>query len=295
MADRHLEVLQLDSHQIEVAVDFFEAYASFIQSSSSEVTGENALVDAASSLRTAGQWAMLLDVQRAMDLFEASARIWHQMGYGYGSFLFAAFAPSQLSRQEMADQVAQLAQAVSQGRTRSLEYQLPAPLLHPQQQVYLLLAETGMYRQMDLPREILSLFADRSPHRRGVAPVGSLGTPLRVYWNIARHFLDRDDERTAALVAHDLAGMATSYAESIDSAMANQRLWFNAAAPVDVGDTDTAAIAMIAARRLGAELAITHLQSVTDGLEPIARVPLELAIEMIERYQAGPTNTNIRA
>jgi len=33
--------------------------------------------------------------------------------------------------------------------------------------------------------------------------------------------------------------------------MANERLWFNAAAPVEVGDTDIAAIAMLAARRLG--------------------------------------------
>jgi len=276
-----------------MAIDFFEAYASFIQSDSSEVVGENALVDAATSLRAAGQWAMLLDVQRAADLFAASARIWQRLGYGYGTFLLAAFAPEQLNSEEMARLLAPLARPYSSRPIRTAEeYQPPAPLLHPQQQVYLLLAETGMSRQMDLPTQALSLFADQSPHRRGVAPVGSLGTPIRVYWNIARHFLDGDDEQTAALVARDLAGMAASYAESIDSAMANERLWFNAAAPVDVGDTDTAAIAMIAARRLGPDLTVTHLRSVTDGLEAIARVPVELAIEMIEGDQAGPTHTN---
>jgi hypothetical protein len=296
MAVQHLETLQLDSHRIEVAVDFFEAYASFIQSPSSDITGENALVDAASSLRVAGQWAMLLDTQRAMDLFKASALIWYRMGYGYGAFLLAAFAPDQLDPDAMVGQLTQLAQPFIRGRIRFVEeYQLPEPLLHPQQQVYLLLAGTGMSRQMDLPAEVLGIFADQSPHRRGVAPVGSLGTPMRVYWNIARNFLDRDDERTAALVARDLAGMATSYAETIDSAMANQRLWFNAAAPVDVGDTDTAAIAMIAARRLGADLTITHLRSAASDLEAVAHVPVELAIEMIERYQTGPTNTTAYA
>jgi len=104
-----------------------------------------------------------------------------------------------------------------------------------------------------------------------------------VYWDIARRFLDDEDDQTATIVARDLAGMATSYAETIDSAMANQRLWFNAAAPVDVGDIDTSAIAMIAARRLGSSLTRVHLESAANDLEPIARVPVELAIEMIER------------
>ncbi len=296
MAARHLQTLQLEPDRIEIAVDFFEAYASFIQSSSFGITGENALVDAASSLRAAGQWAMFLNPQRAVALFRASARIWHRMGYGFGTFLLAAFAPSQLDRDEMVNRLDLLAQPYTQDQIGSVEQQqLPEPLLHPQQQVYLLLAETGMSRQMDLPAEVLRLLADQSPHRRGVAPIGSLGTPLRVYWDIARHFLDSDDDQTATLVARDLAGMATSYAETIDSAMANQRLWFNAAAPVDVGNIDTSAIAMIAARRLGFSLTRTHLQSAANDLEPIARVPVELAIEMIERYQPGPTDATANA
>ena len=145
---------------------------------------------------------------------------------------------------------------------------------------------------MELSSEDLRLFADQSPHRRGVAPIGPLGTPMRVYWDIARRFLERDAERAAAGIAQDLALIAASYAETINSAMANQRLWFNAAAPVDVGDTDTAAIAMIAAQRLGGDLTRRHLQSVANDLEPIARIPVELAIEMVERGQGGPTDTS---
>ena len=295
MAARHLETLQLESDRIAIATDFFEAYASFIQSSS-DPPGENALMDVASSLRAAGQWAMLLDPERAVSLFKASAQIWHRMGYGFGTFLLAAFAPSDLSYREMVNRLAQVAQPYTRGDIQpDREQVVLEPLLHPQQQVYLLLAETGMSRQMDLPREDLRSFADQSPHRQGVAPMGSLGTPLRVYWDIARHFLDSSDDRTAVLVANDLSEMARSYAEAINSAMANARLWFNAASPVDVGNIDTAAISMIAARRLGFDLIRRHLELVTNDLDPIARVPMELAIEMIDRYQPGPASSTAYA
>jgi hypothetical protein len=288
MAPQHLQTLQLQPNQVGIAADFFESYASFILSSSAEVTDERTLADAASSLRAAGQWAMFLDPERAVRLFTASAEIWHRIGHGFGTFLLAAFAPDKLDRDEMISRLAPLAQPYIGRRTGFSEPQeLPEPLLHPQQQVYLLLAETGLSRQMDLPARILRPFADQSPHRRGVVPIGSLGTPMRVYWDIARHFLDEEDDQTATLVARDLADMARTYAETIDSAMANQRLWFNAAAPVDVGDIDTAAIAMIAGRRLGFNLTREHLQSAANDLESIERVPVELAIEMIERYQPG--------
>jgi hypothetical protein len=260
MAPQHLQTLQLEQGQVEIAADFFETYASFILSSAAD---ENALADGASSLRAAGQWAMFLDPQRAVRLFVASAQLWHRMGHGFGTFLLAAFAPDELDRDEMVNRLVPLAQPYIQDQIGSAEQQqpLPEPLLHPQQQVYLLLAGTGMSRQMDLPTGVLRRFADQSPHRRGVAPIGSLGTPLRIYCDIVRHFLNDDDEQTATLVARDLAGMATSYGETIDSAMANQRLWFNAAAPVDVGDIDTSAIAMIAARRLGFSLTKRHSNS----------------------------------
>src|SRR5207249_2257030 len=121
--------------------------------------------------------------------------------------------------------------------------------------------------------------ADQSPHRRGVVPIGSLGTPMRVYWDISRHLLESSDERAAVGVARDIAGMSRSYAEKIDSAMVNQKLWFNAAAPVDVGDIDISAITMIAARRLGFDRMRARLRSTANNLSPVARIPVELAIE----------------
>jgi hypothetical protein len=161
-------------------------------------------------------------------------------------------------------------------------------MLHPQQQAYLLLACTSLWRRLDLEPDLLRIIVEQSPHRRGVAPVGALGTPLRQYWDIARRFLDSSDEESARTVAADLARMASAYAEAINSAMANERLWFNAAAPVDVGDIDIIAIALVSAGRLGPDLTKTHLRSAAESLDPTARVPLELASEMIDDVFPGP-------
>jgi len=144
-----------------------------------------------------------------------------------------------------------------------------------------------MARRIQLPYELLSSVLEQSPHSRGVAPVGALGTPIRTYWSIARNLLGDNDEETATLVASDLGGMAVAYAEAVDSAMANERLWFNAASPVEVGDIDTVATALITAQRLGPELMQAHLRRAMEGLRPVARVPLELASEMIELNPQG--------
>jgi hypothetical protein len=299
MAYQHLRTLQLDPNKVEAAADFFEAYASYILSQiPRDAVGQVSLVDAATSLRSAGQWAMFFDPQRATDLLIRSAEIWDGMGYGFGTFVLAAMAPSRLNRYEMISRLTQIAQLYDPSgaarqfgieQQQTLEPLEPLePLLHPQQQAYLLLAGASMWRRLELPLDILRIVGNQSPHRRGVAPTGALGTPLRVYWNIAREFLGDDDEQTAALVARDLAGMGTAYAQTIDSAMANERLWFNAAAPVDVGDIDTVTIALTAAQRLGPELTRVHLQSAMEGLEATARVPLELATEMIDINLSGP-------
>jgi len=293
MADQQLEDLQLSRTQIETAADFHESYASYIldrpvADQDDDARAYDAQIDAASALRTAGQWALLIDPGRAIDLLRRSALLWQQLGYGYGSFLLAAFSPRELNRRNMLSELVLLARPYNPDlRQLDEERSLPEPMLHPQQQAYLLLAATAISRQANLPTSVLYHYLDRSPHRRGTAPVGALGTPLRVYWDIARKFLGREDEDTAALVARDLAGLGSAYAEAINSAMANERLWFNAAAPVEVGDTDIAAIAMLAARRLGSELTVTHLRSAAEDLGRVARVPLELAIQVIQGEQGN--------
>jgi hypothetical protein len=113
MADQQLEDLQLSRTQIETAADFHESYASFILdrpvAGQDDARAYDARVDAASALRTAGQWALLVDPRRAIDLLRRSALLWQQLGYGYGSFLLAAFSPRELNRREMLSELVQLA------------------------------------------------------------------------------------------------------------------------------------------------------------------------------------------
>jgi hypothetical protein len=292
MASGQLEALQLNREQVEIAADFFEAYAEHALSlTERENDSEASLMDAASSLRVAGQWAMLLDPRRAANLLGRSADLWNSMEYGFGTFLLTAFAPRRVNRDDVIRRINEIARlSFSNGASRDLpdeDQSALEPLRHPQQQAYLLLAAASMARRLDLPSELLRGVLEQSPHSRGVVPVGALGTPIRTYWSIAKNLLGDNDEETAALVASDLAGMAAAYAEAIDSAMANERLWFNAAAPVDAGDTDTTAIALIAAQRLGSELTQAHLREAMEDLRPVARVPLELASEMIEASPQG--------
>lgn len=307
MALEHMRTLQLEPAQVSTAADFFEAYANYALSGAPADDEGDALpgapaddegdappaayLDAASSLRTAGQWAMLFDVPRAVRLLARAGQIWQTLGYGFGTFVVAALSPDQLDRGELAAQLQLLAQPYRQDQAElqaPRAHQLAEPMTHPQQQAYLLLACASLWQRLDLDYDLLRSIVDRSPHRRGVVPVGALGTPLRQYWEMAGRFLDSSDDDSARTVAADLAGMAGGYAEAIDSAMANERLWFNAAAPVDVGDIDIVAIALVTARRLGAGLTRDHLQLAAEDLNPTARVPLELAGEMIDDVFPGP-------
>jgi hypothetical protein len=294
MAVEHLEILQLDSHRVRTAVDFFTSYANFVVGESRTIdVNRAALADAATALRIAGQWAMLLDPGQAVELLTRSAGIWQRMQFGFGSFLLAAVSPGELSRFDLLPELVLLAEPfvrravpirtdlANQGQT------LPPPLSHPQQQVYFLLAGAAMARRFDLPIQTLRAIIEQSPHRQGVAPMGALGTPLRVYWQTAGRLLTDDGDEPARLIAADLADMARAYAEAIDSAMANSQLWFNAAAPVDVGDLDIAAIALVASRRLGPDLMMDHLRRAGEDLSALARVPLQLASEMIDASSQG--------
>lgn len=299
MAVQQMRTLQLDPSQVETAADFFEAYAiHIISQTAGQSPSETSLVDAASSFRSAGQWAMLYDTRRAVDLLSRAAEIWHNMGYGFGTFVLAAIAPSQLDWNEVVDRLLQIAQpyisndAAERRGTRQMR--MLEPLRHPQQQAYLLLASITEWRRRDFPHEIFRAVVNQSPHGRGVAPIGALGTPVRMYWDIARRLAESEDEESAAArVAEDLASMGTAYAQAINSAMANERLWYNAAAPVDVGDIDIAGIALIAAQRLGPEVMLLHLQSVVAGLDATARVPLDLAVEMINSESSNANSDRL--
>jgi hypothetical protein len=260
-------------------MDFFEMYARMVLERNS--VADTALMDAASSLQLAGQWAAFLDADRARQNFIECGTIWRRLGHAYGSFLLAAYAP-----QHASDAIASSVRAMMAIYHNDVDADAPPRelrlLQHPQQQAYLIMAAAVNLDAAGTLHEI----ADTSPNRRGTAPIGALGVPLRIYWDIGRSLLrpgKGDTEHSAGLVAGHLGQIASAYTQTIESAMANERLWFSGAAPVDVAESDTIAVAMIAAGRLGNDTMRRHIASAVERLESrVARVPLELALQMLE-------------
>ncbi|MEU1694823.1 hypothetical protein [Streptomyces hirsutus] len=182
--------------------------------------------------------------------------------------------------------------------------------MHPQQQAYLLVAATGMvrgfgagqaatvwqsetdfdmydYAEWRIPIERhLRLLISESPNRRGVVTVGALSTPIRVYWDIASRLLRPGPDATGPVIGH-LRVMAQRYGTAVDLAMANERLWSNAAAPVDVCDVDITALALIAARALGVDRFRSALRSALAENPGLESVPLGIADAMLPDTERG--------
>jgi hypothetical protein len=290
MAGEDLSVLGLDPAAVEMAVDFHEAYASVDESrgSTQSATWEE-LVDNASSLRTAAQWAMLIDPPRARRLMRRAGLIFHRLGYGFGTFLLVADGINPFNAREATRATGRLVNAIS-GRETS-ELASDDPLRHPQQQAYLMLACSGL-PPAQLTRDnrgLLHEAAEASPHRRGVVPMGALAMPISRYWGVANTLLtfdiepgvpDRRRDEAASSVVDALEPMCREYARSIDQAMVNQRLWKGAAAPVDVGDIDIASILSLSMRRIGPAAIRRQAGRLSEGLGPLAAIPLTYGLEL---------------
>ncbi|SDS40470.1 hypothetical protein [Actinoplanes derwentensis] len=300
MSEAHLNALQLSAERIITMTDFYESYANLVRRrEEANSDSQAAALETASALRSAGQWAMVLDLGRAVELLVESAQIWDQLGHGFGTYVLAALRPGELRQQIRSLRRDQLIQALigrrddthfdrerrppSRNEGAEAEWadaEIASPLLHPQQQAYLLLALAG-----DAESVQIQGFAERSAHRLGVVPIGALGMPLRIYWDIAMHLMSGEDTGLEVIAGH-LESMAASYATAINSAMANEHLWFNAASPVDVGDIDIVAIGALAARRFGTDSLRAAILRRAERHDPVTRVPLELAVEMAE-YVTG--------
>lgn len=316
MGERELGILKLTDDQAQRAADFYESYAFYVAPAAANANtpagmvqavrelNHDSLMDAASALRLAGQWALLFDAARGRRLMTTSALLWHGLGHGFGYFLLSALNPGILRRDDMDRRIDQLSALSLGSDSTEADEPVPEAMLHPQQQAYLLLAAAGSERRrsrpsLDLPREVpqnrqawsapesdsrsrhrLREIAETSPHGNGVMPIGALGMPLRLYWDVARHLLAADRPRAASHLMEHLSTMAAAYQKTIDSAMANTRLWRHAASPVDVADADMVGIALAAVHQFGFELFFERLNRADGQLGPIARIPLALAQEV---------------
>jgi hypothetical protein len=298
MTDAQLQALQLDREQAMTAADFFAAYGAHAEDRSRDATDPTqGQLDAASAFRKAGQWAMLFDRARGYSLLVRSALIWHRLGYGFGTYLLTALTPAQVPRADLYIRVRQLVgwhspDGTVPGADLDDRDEGSAELLaYPQQQAYLALAAAANPTNLGALRERLLTICDAPLHRQGVTPIGSLGTPIQVYWNIARSLLGGDREQAARVVAEHLASMTRVYDGNLRLAMVNEWLWSNAAAPVDAVDVDIMGIARATANRVGPGLLSRELTSQMEELPPIARVAMDIAMQSvadIDRPDIGP-------
>jgi hypothetical protein len=294
MATRHLEQMGLDVQQVQVTTDFLEAYANTTirELKAYEAPDRPAperfpspedlrwvlRADAASALREAAQWAMFFDRARARRLLVTSASYFLEDDHAFGTFLMTAMGerPSLGTFRQGIDRLAVLHGARPPFGDPGA---IPPALQHPQQQAYLLLACGGTARVAEEYGETLRELAGRSPNRVGVAPVGALGTPIRRFWDIAMRLLEGNAQSGPRAVASHLAAMSERYAESIELARVNDYLWNHAAAPVDAGDIDIAGIVALTVSRFGADRVGAVLRDVDEQLSPLARTPIEVAME----------------
>ena len=163
---------------------------------------------AASSLVEAGQWAMLVDPYRALELWRRAGWLYRDLDFGFGYYLsvitgVGRTVPDVDERlmDDLRSHVRDLAivsrVAHRDPGVRSEIGQLPEPMRHPQQQAYLVLAGATIAwpnRTKDF-MESLSALVDNSPHRYGVTPVGASSTPISALWDVAGRFMrrERDD------------------------------------------------------------------------------------------------------
>ncbi|WP_439376655.1 hypothetical protein [Amycolatopsis lexingtonensis] len=304
MALEHLEYLGLDPEQVSATVRFHEAYARTAElelesvypaKSSRDRPREDDLMfaliaDAASAWREAGQWALLVDPVRASRLLQRSGNLFRRLGQAFGMYLGVVAT----GRRYDADHGV-LARAIRQAS--DLPYRaadseeaagpMPGIRFQQQQQAYLVLTAGAIASRAEpsatYPEEFEPLtepLADMlasSPHRSGVLPVGSLGTPIHRFWSVAEHLLlgTRGD---AHEIAKHIVAMCRSYEETISLAQTNTYLWRHGAAPVDVADLDICGIAALTTRAFGPDTLLDALAEVPGGreLSPIGRVPIEL-------------------
>ena len=312
MTRRDLERMNLDLDRVRSRADFLESYANTTGRELENVPGftdfsetpeEDAgqsdtrwllTMDAASALREAASWAIYFDVDRARALLNRAGFLYRSVDMAFGSFLLAVAGSAPLD--ELPNDIGLLTRA--QGKdSQTAPSSIPDSLHHPQQQAYLLLACAGMADQMinykrpysvdqsSRYRQELHSIASESPIRQGVLPFGSLGTPVRVPWDIGVHLLQESNPESLNIVARHLTSLCRRYAETMDLATVNDYLWSHAAAPVDVGDIEVIGIAALAAVHFGNEEITASVNRLGVQAEDISFIPLRLGGEISERLE----------
>ncbi|WP_189706553.1 hypothetical protein [Streptomyces anandii] len=258
-----------------------------------------ALVEAASAYRLAGQWRLLVERDAGIELLLHAASLFSRAGLTYGAYLAASLAPD-MHRDRLGPWTERLLRTAGQRHGENelrvllgLEEHRPDPILgHVQQQTYLLLACAGLASPGSARANELRSFATESPHLNGVVPVGSMAVPVRTFWGLALDMLSPRDGRAARAYAGTLAELSRAYARTVNLAMANTLTWSNAATPIDVVDLDLVGAMAMGVKHFGADR-MRDLLSAT-RLPDVALVPLDLGMEVADWDLAPPDGPHPR-
>jgi hypothetical protein len=300
MSIEHLRRVGIDVNRVTNAIAFYESYANTVQDELFQVTSQLASardrdlvrlndyrwqlsVDVASSFREAGQWALLIDIDRARRLLSRSGRIFEGLGHAFGLFLLVACrmlqsADSKGRSQRDVEVLLQLNQLT--GTRRNQVHDVPEAMYHPQQQAYLLLALCATPEIAERYSTQLHTVCSESPHGEGGTPVGALGIPIRHYWATASALLDGNGDQ---FIGEHLTPFVNRYMDNVLSARSNKYLWDHAASPVDVADVDAIGVVSLAVQRFGRHIIGPQLYDRGElefGLPAIGSSLLEIGYEL---------------
>ena len=161
-----------------------------------------------------------------------------ELGHPYGLYLRAIANVSELGEQmEFFETGLRYIETVHGMRAHDDDAEpVPRAWHSAQQQVYFALAAAGSPQLRRGLGGRLGELLQASAHRRGVAPVGALGTAVYRLWDVAIHLLSRRDrDGTAAVVAEHITAMSSAYFERVRLAMVNEYLWSHLASPFNIG------------------------------------------------------------
>ncbi|MFC5063533.1 hypothetical protein [Actinomycetospora atypica] len=199
--------------------------------------------DAASSLRNAAHWAVLIEPARAATLLGHAAVEFLHLSNVFGVCLLRAsgYPPPALMSAEHRAEMLSGALGMHEPSNGT-----PTSLAHPQQQAFLLL-ELASWDEPGLAGRVREM-CERSAHRDGPTPVGALGAPIRHFWMMAEGMAN---DAVVLFLDHFSAAFKDRYLLAVESARVNTYLWEHGATAVDVVDPDALATAALAGRRFG--------------------------------------------
>lgn len=287
MNDEPLEALGVDKETIRRRVAFFE---SFPETFASHIQQHDRWVHmgvTATALRSAAQFASVVDPQRARSLINRAASHYSDLGLPYGYFLRACFLESDDAVGTLFGKPSrQLFSLVSHDPAK-IEDPKPLELValtYPVQQTYLFFALSA-YRDTwkEFRPNLLSLAASLlSAH--AVQPIGPQGVPLQMYVVLGGllHQIHEQKGEARTQATHILAGLTARYAESIEEARRNTYFWQNLLSSVDIVDIEIVGLARCVDRALQ-QASLEPLDLDRDelgALTSVGRVPMAIALEL---------------